>query len=139
MINSDFGERRMSIGIRRLCQWRDTRAQKASSTLRTSQAVPHPSTDRAFGCLTSEFRWDRVYSTEYGRWRKGTATIWSPSGAQQVRSERRARLFACVCECVVLKSWRRARLPQSRPRPRALTARRCTKGTLRIRGGAPKR
>ena len=53
--------------------------QKASSTLRTSQAVPHPSTDRAFGCLTSEFRWDRVCSTEYGRWRKYAALNWSQS------------------------------------------------------------
>ena len=32
------------------------REKKASSTLRASQAVPHPSTDRALQCLTSEFR-----------------------------------------------------------------------------------
>ena len=44
--------------------------QKASSPLRTSQAVPHPSTDRALRCLTSEFRWDRVHSSQYGRWRR---------------------------------------------------------------------
>ena len=56
--------------------------QKASSTLRTSQAVPHPSTDRAFGCLTSEFGWDRVCSTEYGRWRKQYAPKWSAPGWQ---------------------------------------------------------
>ena len=42
--------------------------QKANSTLRASRAVPHPSTDRAFHRLTSEFRWDRVYSMKYGRW-----------------------------------------------------------------------
>ena len=46
--------------------------QKASSTLRTSQAVPHPSTDRALRCLTSEFGWDRVCSSQYGRWQKCT-------------------------------------------------------------------
>ena len=46
------------------------RTQKANSTLRASRAVPHPSTDRAFRRLTSEFGWDRVYSTKYGRWRK---------------------------------------------------------------------
>ena len=30
----------------------------------------HPSADRtSFASLTSEFGWDRVYSTKYGRWR----------------------------------------------------------------------
>ena len=56
--------------------------KKASSTLRTSQAVPHPSTDRAFGCLTSEFGWDRVCSTEYGRWRKLYVLKWLHPGWQ---------------------------------------------------------
>ena len=41
--------------------------QKASSTLRASQAVPHPSTDRALQRLTSEFGRDLVYSLRYGR------------------------------------------------------------------------
>ena len=44
--------------------------KRANSTRRASRAVPHPSTDRAFRRLTSEFGWDRVYSTKYGRWRK---------------------------------------------------------------------
>ena len=43
---------------------------KASGTRRASQAVPHPSTSRALRCLTSEFGWDRVHSSQYGRWRK---------------------------------------------------------------------
>ena len=43
------------------------RAQKADSTLRSSQAVPHPSTDRALCCLTSEVERDPVHSTRYGR------------------------------------------------------------------------
>ena len=45
------------------------KTKKANSTLRASRAVPHPSTDRAFRRLTSEFGWDRVHSTKYGRWR----------------------------------------------------------------------
>ena len=43
---------------------------KADSTLRSSQAVPHPSTDRALRCLTSEVKRDPVHSTRYGRRRK---------------------------------------------------------------------
>ena len=42
---------------------------KAGSTLRTSQAVPHPSTIRALCRLTSEVRRDPVHSTRYGRQR----------------------------------------------------------------------
>ena len=41
--------------------------KKASSTQRASQAVPHPSTDRALRRLTSEFGRDPVYSSRYGR------------------------------------------------------------------------
>ena len=44
-------------------------AQKADSTLRSSQAVPHPSTDRALRRLTSEVGRDPVHSTRYGRQR----------------------------------------------------------------------
>ena len=40
---------------------------KADSTLRSSQAVPHPSTNRALRRLTSEVRRDPVHSTRYGR------------------------------------------------------------------------
>ena len=42
---------------------------KADSTQRCSQAVPHPSTNRALCRLTSEVRRDPVYSTRYGRQR----------------------------------------------------------------------
>ena len=45
---------------------------KADSTLRSSQAVPHPSTNRALRRLTSEVRRDPVYSTWYGRQRVQT-------------------------------------------------------------------
>ena len=40
---------------------------EADSTRRSSQAVPHPSTNRALCRLTSEVRRDPVYSTRYGR------------------------------------------------------------------------
>ena len=43
------------------------RIGKADSTRRCSQAVPHPSTNRALSRLTSEVRRDPVYSTWYGR------------------------------------------------------------------------
>ena len=46
-----------------------TRALKADSTLRSSRAVPHPSTNRALRRLTSEVRRDPVHSTRYGRQR----------------------------------------------------------------------
>ena len=43
---------------------------KADSTRRCSQAVPHPSTNRALRRLTSEVGRDPVYSTRYGRQRE---------------------------------------------------------------------
>ena len=43
------------------------RKKKADSTLRCSQAVPHPSTNQALCHLTSEVRRDPVHSTRYGR------------------------------------------------------------------------
>ena len=43
--------------------------EKADSTLRSSRAVPHPSTNRALRRLTSEVRRDPVHSTRYGRQR----------------------------------------------------------------------
>ena len=42
---------------------------KADSTLRTSRAVPHPSTNRALCRFTSEVERDPVHSTRYGRQR----------------------------------------------------------------------
>ena len=43
--------------------------EKADTTLRSSRAVPHPSTNRALRRLTSEVRRDPVHSTRYGRQR----------------------------------------------------------------------
>ena len=50
-----------------LYHYTEKKCKKASSTLRTSRAVTHPSTIRAFRRLTSEFGWDPVFSTQYGR------------------------------------------------------------------------
>ena len=49
--------------------WPTKHRAKADSTLRSSRAVPHPSTNRALSRLTSEVRRDPVYSTRYGRQR----------------------------------------------------------------------
>ena len=43
--------------------------EKAGSTLRSSRAVPHPSTNRALRRLASEVGRDPVHSTRYGRQR----------------------------------------------------------------------
>ena len=43
---------------------------KADSTLRSSRAVPHPSTDRALCRLTSEVGREPVHSTRRGRQRR---------------------------------------------------------------------
>ena len=45
-------------------------SKKADSTRRSSQAVPHPSTNRALRRLTSEVGRDPVHSTRYGRQRE---------------------------------------------------------------------
>ena len=55
-------------GGRRGAQGGGAKRKKASSTPRDSQAVPHPSTNRALRCLTAEFGRDPVFSTRYGRW-----------------------------------------------------------------------
>ena len=46
------------------------KSRKAGGTLRSSRAVPHPSTNRALRRLTSEFGRDPVHSTRYGRQRQ---------------------------------------------------------------------
>ena len=49
---------------------RGRKKKKADSTLRSSQAVPHPNTNRALCRLTSEVGRDPVHSTRYGHQRK---------------------------------------------------------------------
>ena len=59
-----------SVCSRCICMAAGTN-EKADSTRRSSQAVPHPSTNRALCRLTSEVERDPVHSTRYGRQRKG--------------------------------------------------------------------
>ncbi len=56
---------------------------KADSTLRSSQAVPHPSTDRALSRLTSEVERDPVHSTWYGRQRKHCSVTYHPGPSKK--------------------------------------------------------
>ena len=70
----------MQVSI--VCRMMDRQRIKADSTLRSSQAVPHPSTNRALCRLTSEVRRDPVYSTRYGRQRmpkKCSLVVLNPS------------------------------------------------------------
>ena len=59
--------------------------KEADSTLRSSQAVPHPSTNRALCCLTSEVERDPVHSTRYGRRRKYATAHAYNSGQKEPR------------------------------------------------------
>ena len=68
---------------------------KADSTLRTSRAVPHPSTNRALRRLTSEVRRDPVPSTRYGRQRNIMLHPSIPCGRQSVRAP--MGMFTAVC------------------------------------------
>ena len=51
--------------------------ENVDSTLTSSQAVPHPSTNRALCRLTAEVRGDPVHSTRYGRQRVDIPTAES--------------------------------------------------------------
>ena len=53
--------------------------EKADSTLRSSRAVPHPSTNRALRRLTSEVGRDPVHSTRYGRQRNSYLPLQMPA------------------------------------------------------------
>ena len=61
-----------------MCEW--GRGAKAGSTLRCSQAVPHPSTNRALCRLTLEVERDPVHSTRYGRQRQCASEGRCPGG-----------------------------------------------------------
>jgi hypothetical protein len=63
---------------------------KADSTLRSSQAVPHPSTNRALRRLTSEVGRDPVYSTRYGRQRE----LCGPACGRQFAKQHQRRQTA---------------------------------------------
>ena len=67
-----------------------SRAKKADSTLRSSQAVPHPSTNRALRCLTSEVEGDPVHSTRYSRRRRSGSTPTRTNAQPQEIEHKRA-------------------------------------------------
>ena len=70
--------------------------EKADSTLRSSRAVPHPSTNRALRRLTSEVGRDPVHSTRYGRQRtpcKPTPTQTQTRTQTQDQTRRGASFF----------------------------------------------
>ena len=57
--------------VRHLADTLPCSTRRAGSTLRSSRAVPHPSTDWALRRFTSEVGRDPVHSTRYGRQRLG--------------------------------------------------------------------
>ena len=79
--------------------------RKAGSTLGSSRAVPHPSTNRALRRLTSEVRRDPVHSTRYGRQRKTSG---------------RSVLIDASCHPAAIHSGSRCRCSPHSSRPRAL-------------------
>ena len=80
-----------SVPAQHTGQW--VNPQKADSTLRSSQAVPHPSTNRALRRLTSEVERDPVHSTRYGRQRETMSTRVYIAHAE---ARREARAPTCV-------------------------------------------
>ena len=67
-------ERSCDVLQRALCSYAGiAELENTDSTLRSSRAVPHPSTNRALRRLTSEVRRDPVHSTRYGRQRETVA------------------------------------------------------------------
>ena len=75
---------------------------KADSTLRSSRAVPHPSTDRALRRLTSEVRRDPVHSTRYGRQRKQCLCILYDAGGPSKHASTVLRNLDAVLCCVAV-------------------------------------
>ena len=67
--------------------------RKAGSTLRSSRAVPHPSTNRALRRLTSEVGRDPVHSTRYGRQRWSGEAIKSCKHTSAAQQRTRLALF----------------------------------------------
>ncbi len=57
----------LSLALQHLANAAEVTMAKADSTLRTSRAVPHPSTNRALSSSTAEVARDLVHSTRYGR------------------------------------------------------------------------
>ena len=75
---------------------------KADSTRRSSQAVPHPSTNRALRCLTSEVGRVPAYSTRYGRQQRTPANeaTHSKQGQRQRQQQRSSPEGFMVSSCL---------------------------------------
>ena len=69
--------------------------EKAGSTLRCSQAVPHPSTNRALCRFTSEVRRDPVHLTRYGRQQK-SACRFSLNSKLKLTAKGELREMKCL-------------------------------------------
>ena len=76
--------------------------EKAGSTPGCSQAVPHPSTNRALCRLTSEVERDPVHSTRYGRQRKWLRNHGPNSQAFQSIHNQRQSLQTCTTITVAI-------------------------------------
>ena len=92
------------------------RANKAGSTLRSSRAVPHPSTNRALRRLTSKVGRDPVRSTRYGRQRKSCGAMHrarcSRTGAKQ-----RVNRAKAADRCAQTNSWQHPEVSPGGPAP----------------------
>ncbi len=80
--------------------------QKAGSTLRSSRAVRHPSTNRALRRLTSEVGRDPLHSTRYGRqrlcWELAPGYLHVLRGAREGARQTNRPLtvrWGCDCTC----------------------------------------
>jgi hypothetical protein len=74
------------------------RMRKADSTIRSSRAVPHPSTNRALRRLTSEVRRDPVHSTRYGRQRNCSRASSAPTRLSRIADSQGAFRLASRAE-----------------------------------------
>ena len=79
------------VAIRKECE-----SEKAGSTPGCSQAVPHPSTNRALRCLTSEVGRDPVDSTRYGRQRTSIRASKLLNRPSNIFANLDKRIFPCA-------------------------------------------
>ncbi len=89
--------------VRHLADTLPCSTRRAGSTLRSSRAVPHPSTDWALRRFTSEVGRDPVHSTRHGRQRLGARDArgccdWLGAGRQSEVGSQRYRRGACPAQ-----------------------------------------
>ncbi len=69
-LSSYFSEYSNNLKQRNAASIRIRNNKKSTAPGRCSQAVSHPSANRARRCLTAVFGWEPVFSTWYGLWQK---------------------------------------------------------------------